>query len=107
MKTWWNYFRGDPYEQIGRVVEDSFGATRIVTMDRMMWSYIDWLRDTEGLNVGKFFKDNDLTYRPAEGDYNEVMKSCVKTEFLRREKRGKPRPPWCPPANPIELVDVD
>lgn len=107
MKTWWDYFREDPYEQIGRVVEDSFGAKRVVIMDRMTWCYVDWLRDNEGADVPKFFKDNDIVYRPSEGDYSKAMAGCVKTAFLRREKRGKPRPPWCPPADLIELIDVD
>ena len=82
MKTWWDYFDEDPYEQIGRVVEDSFGAKRVVLLDRMMWLYLDWLRDVEGGNIEKFFKDNDLTYRPVEGCYNAVMRSCVKSEYL-------------------------
>lgn len=107
MKTWWDYFDEDPYEQIGRVVEDAFGAKRIVLLDRMMWLYLDWLRDVEGLQVKKFFKDNDLIYRSADGCYNAFIRSCVKSEYLCREKRGKPRPPWCPPANPVELIDVD
>lgn len=107
MKTWFDYFDTDPLERIGRYVEDSLGTQRIVELHRLDWAYMDWLAEVEGCDTALFFKENDAVYRPEDGDYNEFIIGCVKAGFLWREKRGLPRPEWCPPAGWGELQVFD
>jgi hypothetical protein len=107
MKTWFDYFDTDPFELIGRYIEDSLSSKKILRMQRIDWEYVDWLAEVEGCNMVGFLKDNDAVYRPEDGDYDDFIIGCVKTAYLRREKMGLPRPVWCPAADPHELFDID
>ena len=105
--TWWNEYDDDPFEHIGRVIIGAMGQEMHVVMPRMSWAYVDWLVETEGRNMVQFFKDNDAVYNPAiDGCYNYWMEGAVRTAFLRRERRGLPRPHWLRAAHPDEYVDI-
>lgn len=103
---WWDYFDDDPYETLGRHMPDSFGHPVVIELSRISWAYLDWIAEREDCDLRKLFLDNDLLWRPEDGCRKTWTESLVKTAYLRREKRGLPRPPWCPPANPFEFLDI-
>ncbi|WP_424991314.1 hypothetical protein [Fluviibacterium sp. S390] len=100
------HFNEDPYERLGRYVTDGFGCRAIVHMPRVSWAYLDWLEKVEGCDVAGFFIDNDLIRLESDGSIHDWMESAVRTAYLRRERKGLPRPEWCPPANPCDFVDI-
>ncbi|MHC5656327.1 hypothetical protein [Stappia sp. ICDLI1TA098] len=107
MKTWFDYFDTDPYEVEGRYIEDAIGAKRILKMWRIAWAYVDWLAEVEGCDTAQFFKDNDINYRPEDGCYHDMLFGALYTAFVRREKKGLPRPDWMPPATWAEYQAVE
>lgn len=105
-ETWWDHFNEDPYEKIGRYVAGAFGRPIIVYLSRISWAYLDWLEEEEACDVQQFFIDNDAIRLESDGCLHAWMEGAVKTGYLRRERKGLPRPSWCPPANPAEFVDI-
>jgi len=105
-KTWWDFYDEDPYEKIGRYVPNAFGQDVIVELTRIAWTYLDWLEETEGSDIRQFFIDNDRVRLPSDGSIHTWMEGSVKTGFLRRERKGAPRPLWLAPAHPSEYVDI-
>ena len=105
-ETWWDYFDEDPYEKIGRFVTGAFGQPMIVSLSRISWAYLDWLDQTEGSDDDRFFIENDRIRLESDGSIDDWMEGAVRTLYLRRERSGSPRPPWCPPGNPAEFVDI-
>lgn len=105
-KTWWDYFDEDPYEKVGRYVPSVLGTPIVVRMARVSWVYLDWLSEVEQCDIHEFFAENEKAHDPTECDFDEWMEGAVQQGYLRREKKGLPRPDWCPPANPAELVDI-
>ena len=105
-KTWWDYYSEDPYEKIGRYVPDAFGNPTIIQLTRIAWTYLDWLHETEDSQIDLFFTSNDLARLPEDGCIHAWMEGAVKTGFLRRERKGLPRPPWLTPAHAAEYVDI-
>lgn len=104
--TWWDHYNEDPYEIIGRHVIGAFGCPIIVNLSRISWAYLDWLDETEGSDDDFFFIENDRIRRESDGSIHDWMEGAVRTLYLRRERSGSPRPPWCPPVNPAEFVDI-
>lgn len=105
-KSWWDYFDEDPYEKIGRHVQSVMGVPIVVKLARISWAYLDWLEQTEQRNIQNFFRENEEIHDPNECDFDEWMEGAVHQGYLERERDGCPRPDWCPPANPAELVDI-
>lgn len=105
-KTWWDFYDEDPYEKIGRYTPDAFGHHVIIELTRIAWEYLDWLRDVEKCNIDEFFSENDALRELNDGCPHACMEGLVKTAFLRRERKGLPRPEWIPPAHPQELIDI-
>lgn len=100
-------FDEDPFERIGRYVNDGFGCRVIVHMPRISWAYLDWLEENvEGVDVRQFFIDNDVARLESDGCIHEWMEGAVRKAYLYRERNGCPRPEWCPPANPCDLIDI-
>lgn len=101
------HFNEDPYERVGRYVEDGFGRQVIVHMPRVSWAYLDWIADNvEGADIRQFFIDNDLSRLPADGSIHDWMEGAVRKTYLLRERDGRPRPEWCPPAHPFEFLEL-
>lgn len=105
-KTWWDYFQDDPFERVGRLVEDAFQQPIVIHMPRISWAYLDWLADVERCDIQQFIVDNDLARLPEDGSLHDWIEGAVKKGFLSREKKGLPRPAWLPPALPAEYVDI-
>jgi len=104
---WWDYFDEDPYEKSGRYMPDAFGNPIIVRLARISWAYLDWLDETYDRDGGKFFQDNHKVHDPLECDFDEWMEGAVSGVYLRNERRSRPRPAWCPAANPAQYTDVE
>jgi len=105
-KGWWNTFDNDPYEKVGRFVHGAMGAEILVRLARISWAYLDWLDEVEKCDGREFFCDNEKIHNPSECDFDDWMEGAVHQLYLEREKEGSPRPEWCPPANPADLMDI-
>lgn len=105
-KTWWDYFDEDPYEKTGRYVTGLFGHPVIVSLARISWAYLDWYVEQYGGDVGKFFRINIEGHDPRECNVDEWMEGAVRLTYLGEEREGRPRPEWCPAANPAEYMDI-
>lgn len=105
-KSWWDYFDENPYEKVGRHVPSVMGVPIIVRMARVSWVYLDWLAKVEKCNIEALFSDNEKIHDPNECNFDEWMEGTVQQVYLEREKEGLPRPDWCPPANPADLMDI-
>ena len=105
-EPWWDYFNEDPYEKIGRYVPDQFGHNTIIHLTRIGWEYVDWLARVEGCDMDQFFVDNDTVRLASDGCKHSWMQGAVFTCFLRRERKGLPRPAWLLPALPCEYMDI-
>jgi hypothetical protein len=106
LNPWWSHFDEDPYEQVGRFVPDTFGHPIIVHLSRISWAYLDWLDEHFERDGDWFFSENNKRYDPRECNFDEWMEGAVNGTFITHEKLGNPRPPWCPPAQPWQLVDI-
>lgn len=104
--TWWQEFDDDPFVRVGRIVIGAMAQEIPVHMPRMSWAYVDWLAKVEGCDMVQFFKDNDAIYLPEDGCFHDCMESAVRQSFLRRERKGLPKPDWLRPAHPQELLDI-
>ncbi|WP_306129707.1 hypothetical protein [Roseovarius sp. MMSF_3350] len=105
-EKWWDYFDEEPYEKVGRKIKGVFEHEMTVCLARISWAYLDWLEENSGAKIWKFFIDNELAHRPDMTNFDDWMEQAVYGTFLRREKRGEPRPPWCPPADPKDFVFI-
>ena len=105
-KTWWDFYDEDPDEKIGRYMLDAFGHPMIVILRRLSWAYVDWLAEVEGCDVVGCFQDNDRERWEIDGTIHEVMEGTIRLAYLERERDGLPRPAWCPPADPSDLMDI-
>lgn len=105
-EIWWDYFNEDPFEKIGRMVPDAFGNPIVVRLARISWEYLDWLDQTYDRDRDWFFSENHRLHDPREQDLDSWMEGAVNKTFLLHEKKGNPRPAWCPPAPPHDLVDI-
>lgn len=106
-ETWWNYFSEDPYEKVGRFMPDAFGNPITVRLARISWAYLDWLDENYERDGDWFFRENHKVYNPNECDFDEWMEGAVNGTYLVREKKGLPRPSWCPAATPAQYIDID
>jgi len=106
-ETWWDFFDEDPYEKIGRYVPDAFGNPTIVRLARISWAYLDWLDENYDRDGDWFFRENHKIHDPRECDFDEWMEGAVSGTYLSREKKGYPRPAWCPAATPAQYADID
>lgn len=104
-ETWHDYFDDDPFERVGRHIKGTLGELRAVSMYRINWAYLDWMEENHGGNVENFFIENELVWRPEFGTLDEFLEGAVRTTFLRSEREGKSRPPWCAAASPAEYLD--
>jgi len=105
-KTWYDYFDEDPYEQIGRFVKGAFGEDISVIMPRISWAYLDWLEQNEKISLRLFFEDVEKVRTENHGNMHEVYQATIHHNFLKREKEKLPRPEWCEPAEPEDLLDL-
>lgn len=106
-KTWWDYFDEDPNEPIGRQVEGMFGEKITVSINRLDWEYLDWIEKELGGKTKEFIKYVERVRRPNDGERNDIFAAAVRQIYLRFEKQGKPRPPWCAPANPLDFDELE
>lgn len=104
---WRKHFDTDPREKIGRYVPDAFGSPIIVRLARISWAYLDWLDENFERDGDWFFRENHRLHDPREDDWDEWMEGAVSKTFLHHEKRGSPRPEWCPPAEQWQLMDIE
>ncbi len=105
-KTWWDFYDEDPYEKIGRYTPTALGHDVIIELTRIAWTYLDWLREVEQCDIDGFFEDNDRARLESDGCPHTCMEGVVGTAFLRREKKGLPRPEWLAPAHPSQYLDI-
>lgn len=109
-EDWWDYFDVDPYEVLGRQMTGLFGEPITIRLDRISWAYLDWLNSELKGDIKRFVRDVERALRPEHGDRDTAYAGAVHNVYLRYERDGKRRPPWCPPANPIffnDLGDID
>jgi hypothetical protein len=105
-KTWWDYFDEDPREEIGRNVEGVFGEPVLVIMPRVFWAYLDWMETELKGDVRSFFIECEAVRSPVHGCITAAYQNAVYQNFLKRERKGLSRPPWCPALAPHELLDI-
>lgn len=106
-ENWWNYFDEDPYEVIGRQYLGLFDETITVRLSRINWAYLDWLKSELKGDIPRFIKDVEKLSRPEHGNRDDAFAGGVRSVFLRYERDGRPRPPWCSPADPNFFVDLE
>jgi len=109
-ETWWDYFDEDPEEIIGRQVVGLFGEKLTYHQRRINWAYLDWIEEHLNCEINEMFLNVEKYWRPEDGPLEEFVGAIVRQNFIRFEKEGKPRPPWCPPVDPIyfdELEDLE
>lgn len=105
-KTWHDYFNEEPDEEIGRFVKGVFDEPTLVILPRVSWAYVDWMKESQGCDVEEAFKKNLISWTPEYGCRHNAFKNLVFKSFLKMEKRGLPRPEWCGPADPVDLMDI-
>lgn len=109
-ENWWSYFDTDLHEILGRQMTGLFGEPITIRLDRISWAYLDWLGAELKGDIKRFVSDVERALRPEHGGRDAAYAGAVHNVYLRFERDGKPRPPWCPPANPVlykDLRDID
>jgi len=106
-ECWNDYFDEDPFEVVGRQVEGAFGEVIVVSINRVDWAYLDWVEKELGGKIDDFIKLVERMRRPHDGERNEVFAAAVRQVYLKFERDGRPRPPWCTPAHPDEFDELE
>lgn len=87
---------------------DAFGNPIVVRLARISWAYLDWLDETYERDGDWFFSENHRVHDPREyGDFDTWMEGAVSKTFLQHEKKGNPRPAWCPAASLAQIAELD
>jgi hypothetical protein len=94
--TWWEISDEDPNEEIGRYVENAFGAKEIVHLDRISWAYLDWLA-ARGCDVDAWIRACDMQRHDNGQEFTDALFNWVYLAYKDREELGLDRPEWCPP----------
>ena len=106
-EPWSDYFDEDPFEVVGRQVQGMFGEKITISINRIDWAYLDWIEKELDGKVDDFIKDVERLRRPHDGERNEVFAGAVRQVYLKFERAGKRRPPWCTPANPEDFDELE
>ncbi len=104
---WNDYFDDDPFEIVGRQVEGAFGETITVSINRIDWAYLEWVEKELNGNVKDFIKQVERRRRPHDGERNEAFAGAVRQIYLKFEREGKRRPPWCAAAHPDDFDELE
>lgn len=105
-ESWWEHYTDDPFLKVGNYVPDSFGNPVIVTLDLITWAYIDWYSETHGSDPSLYFQKLHVLC-PEDLSFSDWIEDSVRNTYLREEREGRQRPPWCSEARPDEYQDVE
>lgn len=97
IRSWYDISDEDPYELVGRFIENSLGIPEIVTIPRINWAYFDWLQYDQGRDLRAWVKKCDLTRLNSTETFSEILRDSLYEAYVYREELGDPRPPWLPP----------
>lgn len=104
---WWKHFDKDPHEKIERLVPGADGTPVPVSLARISWAYLDWVDVEYETDSQDFFTNGHRNYNRETHSFDEWMEGSIRNLFLRMEKRGEPRPPFCPAAQSWHYWHLD
>lgn len=96
-KTWWDISSEEPYELVGRFVENAFGVPEIVAIPRIQWAYLDWAETECGCDVIGFIRQVDRERWHETETLSQALEAWTAEAFIQNEAKGNARPDWCPP----------
>jgi type IV secretion system protein VirD4 len=87
-----DFYIGDPYEQVGRVVPLGGGAFEVVVCDKIVWDYIDWLIERGAASLESIMGVFD-EYRK-DHDVSDLLADYIYQASDHRTELGLPQPQW-------------
>ena len=79
-------------QAVGRFVKNAFGVDEKVILPESYWRYVDWLVETEGIEIERYIVDCDKDR--GETTLSENLMYWLYHDMNERKKSFEPMPDW-------------